>query len=131
MNFCEKLLKYDLQPKYSLKIMCRSGTVVISENLGKFPNLLKFSEITVPLNLQKTLVRLQFRAECCCLSIQPEAKTLDFSTHPLLRNLHKIFPPYEHKGSVVKQSGNDVEGCRSQKVLVQPSMYGGPQGSIQ
>ena len=113
--------------------MCRSGTVVISENLGKFHNLLKFSEITIPLNLQKTskLVRLQFRAQCCCLSIQPEAKTLDFSTHPLLRNLHKIFPPHEHKGSVVKQSGNDVEGCRSQKVLVQPSMYGGPQRSIQ
>ena len=27
-----------------------------------------------------------------------------------------------HKDSVVKQSGNDVEGCRSQKVLFQPNM---------
>ena len=26
------------------------------------------------------------------------------------------------KGNVVKQSGNDVEGCRSQKVLFQPNM---------
>ena len=26
-----------------------------------------------------------------------------------------------NKGSVVKQSGNDVEGCRSEKVLVQPN----------
>ena len=25
------------------------------------------------------------------------------------------------KGSIVKQSGNDVEGCRSEKVLVQPN----------
>ena len=27
-----------------------------------------------------------------------------------------------NKGSIVKQSGNDVEGCRSEKVLVQPNM---------
>ena len=27
-----------------------------------------------------------------------------------------------NKDSVVKQSGNDVEGCRSQKVLFQPNM---------
>ena len=27
-----------------------------------------------------------------------------------------------NKGSVVKQSGNDVEGCRSQKVLFQPNI---------
>ena len=27
-----------------------------------------------------------------------------------------------NKGSVVTQSGNDVEGCRSQKVLFQPNM---------
>ena len=27
-----------------------------------------------------------------------------------------------NKGNVVKQSGNDVEGCRSQKVLFQPNM---------
>ena len=26
-----------------------------------------------------------------------------------------------NKGSIVKQSGNDVEGCRSEKVLVQPN----------
>ena len=45
-------------------------------------------------------------------SIQPEAETLDF-------------PPLEHKQRQhchVKQSGNDVEGCRSKKVLVQPNM---------
>ena len=29
--------------------------------------------------------------------IQPEAETLDFSTHALPRNLLKIFPPHEHK----------------------------------
>ena len=28
-----------------------------------------------------------------------------------------------NKGSIVKQSGNDVEGCRSEKVLVQPNMH--------
>ena len=55
-------------------------------------------------------------------SIQPEAETLDFSTHALPRNLLKIFQPHEHKGSIVKQPGNDVEGCRSEKVLVQPNM---------
>ena len=27
-----------------------------------------------------------------------------------------------NKGSIVKQSGNDVEGWRSEKVLVQPNM---------
>ena len=27
-----------------------------------------------------------------------------------------------NKGGIVKQSGNDVEGCRSEKVLVQPNM---------
>ena len=27
-----------------------------------------------------------------------------------------------NKGSIVKQSGNDVEGCRSEMVLVQPNM---------
>ena len=27
-----------------------------------------------------------------------------------------------NKGSIVKQPGNDVEGCRSEKVLVQPNM---------
>ena len=27
-----------------------------------------------------------------------------------------------NKGSIVKQSGNDVEGCQSEKVLVQPNM---------
>ena len=30
-------------------------------------------------------------------SIKPEAETLDFSTHALLRNLLKIFPPRERK----------------------------------
>ena len=30
-------------------------------------------------------------------STQPEAETLDFSTHALPRNLLKIFPPYEHR----------------------------------
>ena len=30
-------------------------------------------------------------------SIQPEAETLDFSTHALPRNLLKMFPPHEHK----------------------------------
>ena len=30
-------------------------------------------------------------------SIHPKAETLDFSTHPLPRNLLKIFPPHEHK----------------------------------
>ena len=43
-------------------------------------------------------------------SIQPKAETLDFSTHAcaLSRNLLKIFPPHEHKGSIVKQSGNGL-----------------------
>ena len=27
-----------------------------------------------------------------------------------------------NKDSIVKQSGNDVEGCRSEKILVQPNM---------
>ena len=27
-----------------------------------------------------------------------------------------------NEGSIVKQSGNDVEGCRSEKVLIQPNM---------
>ena len=27
-----------------------------------------------------------------------------------------------NKGNIVKQSGNDVEGCRSEKILVQPNM---------
>ena len=27
------------------------------------------------------------------------------------------------KGSIVKQSGNDFEGCRSEKVSVQPNMH--------
>ena len=27
-----------------------------------------------------------------------------------------------NKGSIVKQTGNDVEGCRSEKILVQPNM---------
>ena len=27
-----------------------------------------------------------------------------------------------NKGSIVKKSGNDVEGCRSEKILVQPNM---------
>ena len=27
-----------------------------------------------------------------------------------------------NKGNIVKQSGNDVEGCRSEKVSVQPNM---------
>ena len=27
-----------------------------------------------------------------------------------------------NKGSIVKQSGNDVEGCRFEKVLVQPKV---------
>ena len=28
-----------------------------------------------------------------------------------------------NKGSIVKQSGNDVEGCRSEKVLIHPNMH--------
>ena len=56
-------------------------------------------------------------------SIQPEAETLDFST----THFREIFRKSSHgvntnKGSVVKQSGNDVEGCRSQKVLLQSNM---------
>ena len=56
-------------------------------------------------------------------SIQPEAETLDFST----THFREIFRKSSHhlntnKGDVVKQSGNDVEGGRSQKVLFQPNM---------
>ena len=56
-------------------------------------------------------------------SIQPKAETLDFST----THFREIFWKSSHhmntnKGSIVKQSGNDVEGCRSEKVLVQPNM---------
>ena len=28
-----------------------------------------------------------------------------------------------NKGSIVKQSGNDVHSCKSEKVLVQPNMH--------
>ena len=35
-----------------------------------------------------------------------------------------------NKGSIVMQSGNDVKGCRSEKVLVQPSMWVFPQYSV-
>ena len=55
--------------------------------------------------------------------IQPEAETLDFSTHALPRNLQKIFPPREHKQRQrCLATGNDVEGCRSQKVFFQPNI---------
>ena len=51
-------------------------------------------------------------------SIQAKAETL-----ALPRNLLKISHHMNtNKGSIVKQSGNDVEGCRSEKVLVQPNM---------
>ena len=57
-------------------------------------------------------------------SIQCKAETLDFSTHPLPRNLLKIFPPYEHKQRQHCQAiWYEVEGCRSEKVLVQPNMH--------
>ena len=56
-------------------------------------------------------------------SIQPEAETLDLSTDALPRNLQKSSHHVNiNKGSVVKQSGNDVESCRSEKVLFQPNM---------
>ena len=45
-------------------------------------------------------------------SIQPEAEILEKSFENLPTN----------KGSTVKQSGNYVEGCRSEKVMVQPNM---------
>ena len=45
-------------------------------------------------------------------SIQPEAETLDLSTHAFPRNFRKSSHHMNsNKGSVVKQSGNDVEGC--------------------
>ena len=28
-----------------------------------------------------------------------------------------------NKGSIVQQSGNDVEGCQSEKILVHPNMH--------
>ena len=56
-------------------------------------------------------------------SLQPEAETLDSST----MHFREVFRKSSHhvntnKGGVVTQSGNDVEGCRSQKVLFQPNM---------
>ena len=44
-----------------------------------------------------------------------------------LISFREIFRKSSHhvntnKGSIVKQSGNDVEGCRSQEILFQPNM---------
>ena len=51
-------------------------------------------------------------------SIQPEPETLDFSAHGSPRNLWKSSHHVNtNKGSIDKLSGNDVEGCPSQKVL--------------
>ena len=50
-------------------------------------------------------------------SIQPEAETLDFSTHALPRNL-------------VKQSGNNIEGYRSQRLLFQPNRISAVQCNV-
>ena len=56
-------------------------------------------------------------------SVQPKVETLDFSTHALSRNLRKSSHHVNtNRDSVVKQSGNDIERCRSQKVLFQPNM---------
>ena len=55
--------------------------------------------------------------------IQPEAETLDFSTHALRDIFEKSFHHMNtNKVGNVKQSGNDVEGYRSQNVLFQPSV---------
>ena len=43
------------------------------------------------------------------------------SAHSRLPNPRTSEKSFEN-GSIVKQSGNDVEGCRSEKVLVQPNM---------
>ena len=64
-------------------------------------------------------------------SIQPEAETL--TSQPA--HFREIFRKSSHqvntnKGSVVKQSDNDVEGCPSQKVLFQPNMRGFLQYSV-
>ena len=84
-------------------------------------------------NSQKAKITLLFIIPRTLLlpSIQPEAETLDFSTHAL----PKIFRKSSHhvntnKGGIVKQSGNDVEGYRSQMVLFEPNVRAFVQYSV-
>ena len=69
----------------------------------------------------------------CCHPFKPKLKPrlLNPRTHALPRNLLKTSHHVNtNKGSVVKQSSDDVEGCRSQKILFQPSMRAFLQYSV-
>ena len=64
-----------------------------------------------------------FHTQYCCHPFNPKLKpSTSQPTH-----FREVFRKSSHhvntnKGSVVKQSGIDVEGCLSQKVLFQPNM---------
>ena len=64
----------------------------------------------------------QFRAQYCChpfhLKLKPSTSQPTHFREIFRKSSHHV---NTNKGSVVKQSGNDVEGCRSQKVLFQPN----------
>ena len=66
---------------------------------------------------------LEFRAQYCChpfnLKLKPSTSQPSHFREIFRNSSHHV---NTNKGSVVKQSGNDVEGCRSEKVLFQPSM---------
>ena len=64
----------------------------------------------------------EFRAQYCLpfnLKLKPST-----SKPTQFREIFRKSPHHvnTNKGSVVKQSGNNIEGCRSQKVLFQPNM---------
>ena len=54
------------------------------------------------------------------LKLKPSTSQPTHFREIFLRSSHHM---NTNKGSIVKQSGNDVEGCQSEKVLFQPSKY--------
>ena len=65
----------------------------------------------------------QFRAQYCChpfhLKLKPSTSQPTHFQEIFRKSSYHV---NTNKGCVVKQSGNDVEGWRSQKVLFQPNM---------
>ena len=86
---------------------------------------LKWGCVQVIASCERTSITLLFIIPRIVLlsSIQPEAETLDFSTTHFREVFRKSSRHVNtNNGSISKQSGNDVEGCRSHQVLFQPNM---------
>ena len=83
------------------------------------PGLLLHSNWFTLLFIIPRTILLSSRCHPFNLKLKPSTSQPTHSREIFRKSSHHV---NTNKGSVVKQSGNDVEGCRSQKVLFQPNM---------